>query len=249
MNFFDLILEHKNILLIISLIFNFILLGTSSYFGYNLYTYECEICNQDNLSLNNDSIDNENVINKLYVDVKGSVKTPGVYELTNDSIINDVIKLAGGFTKNAYTNNINLSKKVTNELVIYVYSKSEYQKLTKEEPKIVECTCPTYDISDCTNNANSIIVSDSDNSKTNTTESSVDINNEITEKVDNAKTLININVASLEELTTLNGIGESKAKAIIEFRDKTKFQKIEDIMNVSGIGEKAFEKIKDYITV
>jgi len=47
----------------------------------------------------------------------------------------------------------------------------------------------------------------------------------------------------------LNGIGESKANAIIEYRNKTKFNTIDDIKNVSGIGESAFEKIKDYITV
>ena len=47
---------------------------------------------------------------------------------------------------------------------------------------------------------------------------------------------------------TLSGIGEAKAKSIIEYRKEKKFEKIEDIMNVSGIGESVFEKIKDYIT-
>ena len=62
--------------------------------------------------------------------------------------------------------------------------------------------------------------------------------------------VININNAGIGELSTLVGIGESKAQAIIKYReDNGKFTKIEDIMNVSGIGEKAFEKIKDFITI
>lgn len=248
MNFFDFIFERKNIILIISLIINGLLICISGYFGYSLFTYECEACNQDNLVLSDNENDNQ-MKSKWYVDIKGAVKNPGVYEISKENIINDIIKLAGGFSKNAYKNNINLSKKVSDELVIYVYSKSEYQKLNKEEEKIVECNCPTYDISDCTSNGSSIIVNDNLEPSNNIMEDSnnsliVDDKNE-----DNSKKLININTASLEELTTLNGIGESKAKAIIEYRNKTKFQTIEDIKNISGIGDKAFEKIKDYITV
>ena len=64
-----------------------------------------------------------------------------------------------------------------------------------------------------------------------------------------SSSLVNINTASKEQLMNLNGIGESKAIAIIEYRNINKFNKIEDIMNVSGIGESAFAKIKEYITV
>jgi len=60
---------------------------------------------------------------------------------------------------------------------------------------------------------------------------------------------ININTASKNELMTLSGIGSSYADKIINYREKTKFQKIEDIMNVTGIGESKFNKIKDSITV
>ena len=61
--------------------------------------------------------------------------------------------------------------------------------------------------------------------------------------------LININQASIEDLKTLNGIGESKAKSIIEYREQNTFTSIEDIMKVSGISESVFNKIKDDITV
>ncbi|MCY8987524.1 helix-hairpin-helix domain-containing protein [Bacillus atrophaeus] len=64
------------------------------------------------------------------------------------------------------------------------------------------------------------------------------------------ETLVNINTASLEELQAISGVGPSKAEAIIAYREENgKFQAVEDITNVSGIGEKSFEKIKSAITV
>ena len=64
------------------------------------------------------------------------------------------------------------------------------------------------------------------------------------------QSLININTAEVAILQELNGIGESKAKAIVSHREKNGlFNNIEDIKNVSGIGEKLYEKIKENITV
>lgn len=66
----------------------------------------------------------------------------------------------------------------------------------------------------------------------------------------NSKTKkVNINTATIDELTTLTGIGETKAKEIIEYRKNNKFTKLEDLMNISGIGNKTFEKIKENITI
>ena len=62
--------------------------------------------------------------------------------------------------------------------------------------------------------------------------------------------LININTADEKELQNINGVGEAKAKAIIEYREENGlFTTIEDIKNVPGIGDSLFEKIKAYITV
>lgn len=65
----------------------------------------------------------------------------------------------------------------------------------------------------------------------------------------NSTDKININTCTKEELMSLPGIGDVLADRIIEYRKKSKFKNVEDIMNVSGIGEKRFEEIKDLIIV
>ena len=62
--------------------------------------------------------------------------------------------------------------------------------------------------------------------------------------------MVNLNTATREELMSLRGIGESRAEDIIRYRETSGgFQSIEDIRNVSGIKDAAFDKIKDRITV
>lgn len=252
MDFFDAIFEKRLVILIISLILNGLLLSISGYLLYNKFTYSCPKCECENHLVSN-AID---IVDNFYVEVKGEVKNPGVYEVNSKTIINDVINNAGGFTKKAYTKNINLSKKVSDELVIYVYSKDEYKSLNevKVEKEIIieECVCPTYDISDCTNNGNSEIINDNNTTNDdNDTNEIVNDNNssEIIKDSEEDNNLVNINTATKDELMSLNGIGESKANAIIEYRNKNNFKVIEDIKNVSGIGDSAFEKIKNNITV
>lgn len=64
------------------------------------------------------------------------------------------------------------------------------------------------------------------------------------------ESLINLNTATVQQLTSLPGIGEAKAKDILAYREKVgKFVDIEELKNVSGIGEAMFEKIKDKVTV
>ena len=164
-----------------------------------------------------------NVTSKVYVDIKGSVKKPGVYQVSADSIVWDIVNLSGGFTKNAYTKNINLSQKVKDEMVIYVFSKSEMSKMNNTVKTDTACTTNVINYDNCIT------------TEKNATETST--------------SLVNINTASKEELMNVSGIRASKADSIIAYRIKMPFSKIEDIMNVSGIGESLFDKIKKYITV
>lgn len=61
---------------------------------------------------------------------------------------------------------------------------------------------------------------------------------------------INVNIATAEELQKITGIGPAKAAAIISYREENgPFQKVEDLLNVTGIGEKSLEKMKDEITI
>lgn len=173
----------------------------------------------------------EEVIEKVKVDIKGAIKKPGVYELDSNSIINDVIKLAGGLKTNASTKYLNLSKKILDEMVINIYTESEVKKM--KEPVDV-CEVKDQDLTNCDDAT--IIVTNPDSNK--------DISNS-NEVVDNK---VSINDGTKEELMTLSGIGEVKAQAIIDYRNKNgKFSKIEDLMNVSGIGESTYNQIKDNI--
>lgn len=60
---------------------------------------------------------------------------------------------------------------------------------------------------------------------------------------------VNLNTASKEELMKIDGIGATKAQAIIDYREKTPFKTIEDLKKVKGFGDKTFEKVKDKISV
>ena len=179
------------------------------------------------------------------IDIKGAVKHPGVYKVVNGSNVYDVIELAGGLNKNATTDNINLSKKVSDEMVIYIYTKSEYNKnnntINKSPVEQQDCkeNINTADISSCVSNSSSIITNDSNNP----TNDNISESNE-------TNSLININTATKDELMSINGIGESKALCIISYRNEVgSFKSIEEVMNVSGIGNALFEKIKNLITV
>lgn len=174
---------------------------------------------------------NKKIIKKIKVDVKGSVNNPGVYELEENSRVIDAINLAGGLTENANTSNINLSLKLKDEMIIIVYSNeqmNEYKnKNTKTEYVYVEIEkCPDLMNDACINKTS------------------------MTSQTDETSSIISINTATLEQLKSLPGIGDSKASDIIKYREKEgNFQTIEDIKNVSGIGDSLFEKIKDYITI
>lgn len=187
----------------------------------------------DNIVVENDIEQKEDIkLDNIYVDIKGAVVNPGVYKVEDNTIVDEIITLAGGLTEQADTSLTNLAKVVENGDLIIIYTKEEIENSNLKESviKIVdkECVCPNIQNDGC-------------------------INNEITENITNKEKqtdIININSATLEQLMTLDGIGESKAKAIIEYRETNgPFSKIEDITNVSGIGENVYQKIKDRLTV
>lgn len=66
---------------------------------------------------------------------------------------------------------------------------------------------------------------------------------------DSSKDKVNINNASKEELMTLPNIGDKRADSILEYRESNKFETVEDLKNVNGIGEKFYQSLKDLITV
>lgn len=220
------ILYYKKYLI---LVFCLLLLAAFTIAFFKLNNEETEV--EDNLVINNEITTKEIAKQdevKLYFDIKGSVKKPGVYEFTLGDKIIDAINKAGGLTKNATTNNLNLSKKLTNEMVIYVFSKNELTTTKALEPvsNASECKCETIEINNCV-----------DKNTTN-------------ESTNNETSKININTDNKERLMTINGIGSSKADAIIEYRTKNgNFKTTEDIMNVSGISKTIYDKIKDTITV
>ena len=178
----------------------------------------------------------DNQKENVFVDIKGAIANPGVYELEQNKKVIDVVNLAGGFLENANTQTINLAKKVTNEMVIIIYTNEEIKLAMTEEKtaKVIDntCVCPVLKNDACINK--------------NETKKDATTSNEpetITEP-------ININTATVSDFDKLPGIGASKAESIVQYREKNgPFEKIEDLKEISGIGDALFEKIKDYITI
>ena len=223
----------KLLLFVIFILIVLIIYGIHYYFNLNK-TEEVKgvIMEKTKIETNDNK---EKVIEKITIDIKGAVKNPGVYEIEVGKRVNDAINLAGGLKSDADNSVINLSKKLKDEMVIIIYTKEEIKKMLEGDTviKVIEkeCVCPKLENDACIEDK--------------VTNEKIEVN------VDESKDeLISINTASINELTNISGIGESKAKAIIEYREKNgNFEKIEDVKNVSGIGESLFEKIKDYITI
>ena len=156
----------------------------------------------------------------LVVYVCGAVSEPGVYELSFGSRINDAVIAAGGFSEEADTTYVNLAAEISDGAKLRI-------------PTLVE----TEEIKGKGN-----VLSEEFNSFDKT---GLDVE---TKSVNSG--LININSATEEELKTLPGIGDSIAARIVKYRQQNgKFNSIEDIMKISGIKDKLFSKIKEYITV
>lgn len=203
-------LKDKKIL-VSFILMTFVTLGSLVLYVTSVMAEEKYTCPKTEETVSTDEEKNE-----IVVDIKGAVVNPGVYKVVKESIVNDLIQMAGGLTKDADTSNLNLSKTLTNEMVVTVYTKDEVKNMAKLD-SITESTESTS------------------NDKTTT---------------DQASSLININTASLSELQNIPGVGEAKAKLIIDYRTNCgKFTKKEDIKNIKGIGDKMYEKMAPYLTV
>ena len=144
----------------------------------------------------------------IYVDIKGAVKVPGIYQLKNQQRIWDALALAGGVSEEADTTQVNYAQKVKDQMIIYVPKKGESVAQSLET---LQESAPAQQ---------------------------------------NQEEKINVNTATEAELQTISGIGAKKAQEIIRFRDEQgPFKTVEELKNVSGIGEKTVERLKDMLTV
>ncbi len=161
----------------------------------------------------------------IMVHVCGAVLCEGVYELPGGSRVIDAVRAAGGFDSEADTSYVNQAQVLEDGVKLKIPTTTETEKLEDDTPK-----------------QNEIIQSD-EAGITGMTESADSGSGSKDGKV-------NINTASETELCSISGIGPGRAKKILEYREQNgKFERIEDIMKVSGIKDKFFAKIKDYITV
>ena len=246
------LLSKKKIIILIRGIVVLIILSTMILINQK----EERIDSEDELIFEEEKIIIEDEISYATVDIKGEINKPGIYEINNNSRVQDVINLAGGTTNKADTTVINLSKKVFDEMVIIIYSKDQIKKY--EEIKEIEANkidaCPN--ITEIINDAcveNDKILTQNDNNEKLGDQQLIEIEplpDQIIDLEDEITNLISLNNATLEELMTLPGIGKTKAEKIITYREENGlFQTIEDLKNVSGIGDSTFEKLKQYITL
>ena len=150
---------------------------------------------------------------KIVIHITGEVNNEGIIEIKEGGRISDAIEEAGGLTKEADLERVNLAYELEKKQKIYIPNKKD-----KDIEEYV------------TEGVDDIVLPD-----------------ELSKAGDG---LVNINKASSEELQELDGIGEALAENIIAYRENNgKFKNIEDIKNVSGIGDSKYEKIKDNIKI
>lgn len=168
----------------------------------------------------------------LYVHVCGAVKAPGVYELPAESRVYEAVQAAGGFTADAEQNYVNQAQILTDGTKLVIPTRAEAAEAADGgEPD------PGATAGEKSGTALQLGI----------------IGGEVSPGEENAKPAgakININTASKQELCNIPGVGETRAAAIVSYRESHgSFAKPEDIMKVSGIKEGMYEKIKDSISV
>ena len=189
-----------------------------------------QVVNKDNMEVLNPKVNSNTSpdvspigLNKeIKVYISGEVKKPGVYTLQIGDRAERLVELAGGFTDKAETTSLNLAVKLKDE---------DFIKIPNKTQKVAIANTPIINAA----STNSLI---SNKSSTIEGESSP------------GGALVNINTANKEQLKELPRIGDAMSQRIIDYREKMgPFKDIKNITDVSGIGTKMFENIKDKITV
>ena len=162
---------------------------------------------------------------EICVDIGGAVVNPGVYTVSAETRLYEVIELAGGLLSNADTDAINRAEFLEDGQKIIIPARPQVRNGQTDAGAEGAADPADTDAAAQSGTADAAAAPSA------------------------AGGLVNINYASKEELMTLTGIGEAKADSIIEYRSSTRFKKKEDIKSVDGIGDSIYEKIKDSITV
>lgn len=185
---------------------------------------------QDDTAVNSPVVSTEKKSGIYYkVHVAGEVKNPGVYSLDSKDRIIDAIEVAGGVTESADLDRINLAE--------YIKDGEKVRVPNISERSVSNNFLGGYDF-----NSNKIEEITSNSTKKN--------NYNLSNVSSKNTNLININTATISELEQLPGVGSSIANNIVLYRQENgNFQSIEDLKEVSRIGDKTFEKLKDLITV
>ena len=162
----------------------------------------------------------------IYVDVCGAVANPGVFQLAAGSRVFQAIEAAGGYLPEAALTCVNRAGVLTDGQQLYILTQEEMERQGLDPAEMAKASDGQISGSAGTGQ-----------------------NTEMTAQVQQDNR-ININTADEAQLTTLTGIGATRAQAIIAYREENgPFAAIEDIMNVQGIKEGTFAKIKDEIVV
>lgn len=168
----------------------------------------------------------------IYVDICGAVTSPGVYELPYGSRVFQAIEQAGGYLPEAAESYLNRAKGLSDGQQVYVPTQAEVDS---------QRIAATQDGSE---------VTAENSTETASGQKSAGEDSGEAETASSTEQKIDLNTADISQLTTLTGVGESKALAIIAYREENgPFTSAEDIMNVPGIKEGTYEKIKDKIAI
>lgn len=191
----------------------------------------------ESLSSEEESDDVANALEKkIYVYITGEVNVPGVVILNKGSRIVDAINAAGGTTAKADVSKVNFVYVLEDGMKVNVPNSNDL----KNNPDFEYITMSSGDgANDASTSGGLGVDSSSSNSSFGFSSSSA-----------SNYGVVNINTATQTELETLPGIGPSLALKIINYRKENgKFSSIEEIKNVSGIGDSKFESLKGFITI